>query len=216
MRDKNEVLEAILDCGIIAVIRAPDAERAYQLAEAAQRGGITAIEITMTVPGALDVIQRLVSRYPDGKITIGVGTVLDPETARLAILSGAEYVVSPHFNPEIVRTCHRYGIVCIPGAMSVTEVVTVLESGADAIKIFPAGLFGPEIIKEIKGPLPQAVLMPSGGVTLDNIGEWFEAGVAAVMVAGELTGEALARNDYGITERQSREFVKRIREIREK
>lgn len=215
MRDKIEVLQIILDGGIIAVIRAPDVERGYNLAEAAHRGGINALEITMTVPGALDVIRDLAARYSGSNVIIGAGTVLDAETARLAMLAGAEYLICPHFNPDIVRMCHRYRKVCIPGAMSVKEVVDVLESGADAIKIFPASLFGPEIIKAIKGPLPQAMMIPTGGVSLDNVGEWFEAGVAAVAVGGELTKEALAKGDYGILEQKAKEFVTRIREVRE-
>ena len=216
MRDKNEILRAILDGGIIAVIRAPDADRGYQLAEAARKGGVNTIEIAMTVPGAMEVIRELVSRYSAGEVIIGGGTILDPETARLAILSGAEYVVSPHFNLKIVQTCHRYRKVCIPGAMSVKEVVEALESGADAIKIFPASLFGPRIIRAIKEPLPQAMMIPSGGVTLDNVGEWFEAGAVAVVVGSELTREALVKDDYGIMEQKAREFVSRIRETREK
>lgn len=216
MSDKLEVLNRILDCGIIAVIRAPDIERGYNLAEAARKGGITAIEIAMTVPGALEVIRELVARYPGNEVIIGAGTVLDPETARLTILSGADYIISPHFNPEVVRMCHRYRKVCIPGAMSVKEVVEVLESGADAIKIFPAGLFGPQIIKAIREPLPQAKLVPTGGVNLDNVAEWFEAGAAAVAVGGELTKEALAKNDYGLLEQKAKEFILRIKEVRKK
>lgn len=216
MGDKLEILNRILDCGIIAVIRAPDIERGYNLAEAARKGGITAIEIAMTVPGALEVIRELVARYPGNEVIIGAGTVLDPETARLTILSGADYIISPHFNPEVVRMCHRYRKVCIPGAMSVKEVVEVLESGADAIKIFPASLFGPQIIKAIREPLPQAKLVPTGGVNLDNIADWFEAGAAAVAVGGELTKEALAKNDYGLLEQKAKEFILRIKEVRKK
>lgn len=216
MSDKLEILNRILDCGIIAVVRAPDVERGYNLAEAARKGGITAIEIAMTTPGALEVIRELVARYPGNEVIIGAGTVLDPETARLTILSGADYIISPHFNPEVVRMCHRYRKVCIPGAMSVKEVVEVLESGADAIKIFPASLFGPQIIKAIREPLPQAKLVPTGGVNLDNVAEWFEAGAAAVAVGGELTKEALAKNDYGLLEQKAKEFILRIKEVRKK
>lgn len=179
-------------------------------------GGITTIEITMTVPGALEVIRELAAKYPSGEILIGAGTVLDPETARLTILSGAEFVVSPYFDLETVRMCHRYGKVCIPGAMSVKEVVEALESGADAIKIFPSSLFGPTIVKYIKEPLPQAIVIPTGVVNLDNVAEWFEAGVAAVGVGGDLTKEALAKGDYNIMEQRARDYIARIREVREK
>ena len=216
MTDKLETLSRILDSGIIAIIRAPDFERGYKLAEATRKGGINAIEITMTVPGALDVIRELAAKYPGNEVIIGAGTVLDPETARLAILAGAEYIISPHFNPEIVRMCHRYRKLCMPGAMSVKEVVEVLESGADVIKVFPAGLFGPAIIKAIREPLPQARLVPTGGVSLENVAEWFEAGAAAVAVGGNLTKEALAKNDYSLLEQKAREFVTRIKEVRKK
>ncbi|MAG14880.1 MAG: bifunctional 2-keto-4-hydroxyglutarate aldolase/2-keto-3-deoxy-6-phosphogluconate aldolase [Dehalococcoidales bacterium] len=206
----------ILEGGIIAIIRAPDVERGYNLAEAARRGGITAIEITMTVPRALDVIRDLASRYCNGEILVGAGTVLDPETARLAILSGAEYIISPHFDLATVQMCHRYRKVCIPGAMSVKEVVEVLESGADAVKIFPAGLFGPSIIKAIREPLPQVMMIPTGGISLDNVAEWFEAGAVAVAVGGDLTQETLAKGDYGILEQKAKDYIARIKEVRKK
>ena len=216
MTDKLEVLSRILDSGIIAIIRAPDFERGYKLAEAARKGGINAIEITMTVPGALDVMREMAVKYPGNEVLLGAGTVLDPETARLAILAGAEYIISPHFNPEIVRMCHRYRKLCMPGAMSIKEVIEVLESGADIIKIFPASLFGPAIIKAIREPLPQARLVPTGGVSLENVTGWFEAGAAAVAVGGSLTKEALAKNDYSLLEQKAREFVTRIKEVRKK
>ena len=216
MTDKLEILSRILDSGIIAIIRAPDFERGYKLAEAARKGGINAIEITMTVPGALDVMRELAAKYRGNEVIIGAGTVLDPETARLAILAGAEYIINPHFNPEIVRMCHRYRKLCMPGAMSVKEVIEALESGADVIKVFPASLFGPAIIKAIREPLPQARLVPTGGVSLENVAEWFEAGAAAVAVGGNLTKEALAKNDYSLLEQKAREFVTRIKEVRKK
>lgn len=214
MRDKNDVLKTVLDDRIIAVLRASDSVIARKLADAAIRGGINIIEITMTVPGALDVIRGMISDYPEDKITVGAGTVLDPETARLAILAGAEFIVSPHFNPDIVRMCHRYRIACMAGAMSVQEIANVMESGADLIKIFPAGLFGPDIIREIKGPFPQAMMIPSTGVTLDNLGEWFEVGVVAVFVSSEISAEALEKSDLSILEKKAREYVKLIKEIK--
>ena len=206
----------ILDSGVVAVIRAPDIDQGYQLAEAANRGGITAIEIAMTVPGALQVVHELAYKYPGGEVLLGAGTVLDPRTARLAILAGAEYIVSPSFNTETVRMCHRYRKVAIPGAISVTEVIQALEIGADAIKIFPASLFGgPEIIKAIKGSLPQAVMIPSGEVTLDNVKEWFKAGADAVAIGTELIQEGLAKRNWDLVEQKAREFVNRIKRVRE-
>lgn len=216
MGDKNDVLKAILDTGIVAVIRTPETEQARQLAEAACRGGIRPVEITMSIPGALELIRELSSGKADGEMIVGVGTVMDAEMARLAILAGAEYVVSPHFNPDVVAMCRSHHTVCIPGAMSVKEIVDVIESGADAIKIFPAGLLSPEFIREVSAPLPQAMMIPSGGVTLDNAGKWLEAGAVALFVGGELTAEALATGDYSITERIAREFVSTIRQTRQK
>lgn len=213
MRDKNEVLQNIIEQGIIAVIRAPDADRTLKLARAIRKGGIGLIEITMTVPGALDILKQLVADK-DVSAVIGAGTVLDAETARLAILAGAEYIVSPHFNAEVVRLCHRYRKVCIPGAMSVKEVVEVMESGADAVKVFPAVFFGPDFIREILGPFPQAQLIPSTGVNLKNLADWFAAGVFAVFVGGDLIDEALATDNYSLAEKKARQFVARMKEIK--
>ncbi len=183
--DKSSVLTEIKKSGIVAIIRTDSAETSEKAAEACLAGGIKAIEVTFTLSDAPAVISRLAKRHGD-KIIIGAGSVLDPETARTAILNGAQYIVSPCLNLNTVKLCNRYGIPCMPGAMTVKEVVEAMEAGADIIKVFPSEVFGPRIIKAFMAPLPQAQLMPTGGVTLDNVHEWFSAGAVAVGVGGSL------------------------------
>jgi 2-dehydro-3-deoxyphosphogluconate aldolase/(4S)-4-hydroxy-2-oxoglutarate aldolase len=211
--EKLKVMQRIIDCGIVAVVRAESPEKALKIAEAVKVGGIEAIEITMTVPGAIDVIKELKKAYPGGEILIGAGTVLDSETARTAMLAGAEFFVSPYFNPEMVRLCNRYQKVTMPGAMSIKEIVEVMESGADFVKFFPGSAFGPSMIKAIMGPLPYAPIIPTGGVSLDNVGEWIKAGCVAVGVGGELTKGA-KKGDYKDVEETARKFVEAVKEAR--
>lgn len=210
---KLEVIRRITDCGIVAVVRAQSADQALKIAEAVKAGGVEAIEITMTVPGAIDVIAELAKAYPNGEILIGAGTVMDPETARAAMLAGAEFIVSPYFNPDVVKMCNRYQKVCMPGAMSIREVVEVMESGADFVKFFPGSAFGPAMIKAILGPLPYAPIVPTGGVSLENVGEWIKAGCQAVGVGGELTKGA-KKGDYAEVEETARKFVEAIKAAR--
>lgn len=211
--DKNEVIKKICDCGVVAVVRAKNAEEGLRIAEACAAAGIAALEITFTVPGALDVIKKLSEVYNNGEIIVGAGTVMDSETARAAILAGAQYVVSPYLNKEVVTLCNRYQVACMPGAMTVKEVVECMESGADIVKIFPGELFGSQIIKAIKGPIPQARMMPTGGVSLDNVDEWIKAGAVAVGVGGSLTAGDGSGNYEAVTER-GRQFVEKVREVR--
>ena len=211
--NKIDILKRIQDCGVVAVVRAESAEKALKTADACVKAGIAGIEITYTVPGASEVIKELAKAYAGGEIIIGAGTVLDPETARAAILAGAQYIVSPSFNPETVRLCNRYQIACMPGAMTIKEVVDVMESGADIVKIFPGELYGPKVIKAIKGPIPQAVLMPTGGVSLDNVHEWIQAGCVAVGVGGALTAGA-AKGDYESITAIGKQFVAKVKEAR--
>ena len=151
--------------------------------------------------------------YKPSELILGAGTVLDPETARIAILSGATYVVSPSLNVETVRLCNRYQVPVMPGAMTIREVIDAMEAGADIIKLFPGEAFGPSIIKAIKGPLPQAPLMPTGGVDLNNVGEWIRAGAVAVGVGSSLTAGAKT-GDYAAITRAAREFIEKIRAAR--
>lgn len=209
----TSVCQAIVDGGLIAVVRAESTEQALRIAEACREGGAAAIEITFTVPGAVGVIERLAEEYADGSILIGAGTVLDPETARAAILAGAHFVVAPCLNAEVVRLCARYDILAMPGAMTVREIVECMEAGAQLIKVFPGEVLGPRFIKAVRGPLPHARLVPTGGVALENVGEWIRAGCAAVGVGGNLT--AGARNgDYASVTAMARQLTERIRAAR--
>lgn len=211
--DKEKVITKICDAGIVAVVRAENSETAFKITEACIEGGVAAIELTFTVPGAHHVIEELAKRYTSDQIILGAGTVMDPETARVAILSGAEYIVSPYFNKETVKLCNRYRVPCMPGAMTIKEVVEAMEAGADIIKVFPGEAFGPKIIKAIKGPIPYAKLMPTGGVDVNNVSEWIKAGAVAVGAGGALTAGAKTGDFESIT-RIGREFVSKIKEAR--
>lgn len=213
MIDKETIISRIRDCGIVAVVRAESGDQARRISDACLEGGVAAVEITFTVPGAHKVIEQLAATYSSGEMILGAGTVMDPETARIAILSGAQYVVSPYLNIDTVKLCNRYRIPVMPGAMTIKEVVEGMEAGADIIKIFPGELFGPRIIKAIKGPLPQAQLMPTGGVDLDNVQEWIKAGAAAVGAGSSLTSGAKT-GDYASITRKAKEFVAKIKETR--
>src|SRR5690554_309059 len=213
MLTKAEVLKRIEDIGIVTVVRAENPEQALKITEAVKEGGIPAIEITMTVPGAVDVIKELAKVYSNQEILIGAGTVLDSETARTCILAGAEYVVSPGTDMDTIKLCNRYQKVVMPGCMTVTEVIKAMEAGADVIKVFPATLFGPKIIKAIKGPVPQAALLPTGGVNTDNVAEWIKAGSLAVGAGSALTAGA-KKGDYEQVTATAKTFIKRIREAR--
>lgn len=211
---KLQILQKVIDSGIVAVVRTETPEKAKKIVEAVKAGGISTIEVTMTVPDALDVIKEVARYYKDSDVVLGVGSVLDAETARAAILAGAEYVVSPHLNPEVIKVCNRYQISCMPGAMTVTEVVAAMELGADIIKVFPGEVLGPKFIKAIKAPLPQAALMPTGGVSLENVQEWIKAGAVAVGVGGSLTKGAKT-GDYDLVTQTARQFVEKIKLARE-
>jgi len=210
---KLKTMQRIIDCGIVAVVRAEGPEQALKIAEAVKAGGVEAIEIALTVPGAIDVIRELARAYRNGEILIGAGTVLDAETARAAILAGAEFLVSPCLNLDMIKMCNRYQKVSMPGAMSIKEVVEVMEAGGDFVKLFPGSAFGPEIVKAIKGPLPYAPLVPTGGVSLENVAEWIKAGCEAVGVGGELTKGAKTGN-YELVTETAKKFVEAIRAAR--
>lgn len=213
--DKERIITRITDSGIVAVVRAESADQAKRITEACIKGGVPAIELTFTVPSAHHVIEELAKTYSPDEIILGAGTVLDSETARIAILSGANYVVSPCFNAELVKTCNRYRIACMPGAMTIKEVVECMEAGADIVKLFPGEAFGPKMIKAIKGPIPYAKIMPTGGVDVNNVGEWIKAGAVAVGAGGALTAGAKT-GDYESITRLGREFVAKIKEARAK
>ena len=210
-----ETIKKIAECGVVAVIRAESKEEGMKIVEAVKNGGIKALEITMTVPGAVDIIKELSQTYKDEDVIIGAGTVLDPETARACILAGAEYIVSPSLNPETVKLCNRYRVPVMPGIMTVKEAVEALELGAEILKVFPGSAFGPSIISAFKGPLPQGNFMPTGGVNLDNVKDWIKAGAVAVGTGGDLTKGAKTGNYELVTETAAK-FVEEVKKAREK
>ncbi len=213
--DKQTVIKKIKDVGIVAVVRATTSDEAKRITEACMRGGVPAIELTFTVPGAHKVIDDLASYYKNDDIILGAGTVLDPETARMAILSGAQYIVSPYYDEATIKLSNRYAVPCMPGCMTIHDVVKSLELGCDIIKLFPGDAFGPGMVKAIKGPIPQANIMPTGGVDVDNVAEWIKAGVVAVGAGSSLTKGAKTGNFDLITE-TVKKFVFNIKEAREK
>jgi 2-dehydro-3-deoxyphosphogluconate aldolase / (4S)-4-hydroxy-2-oxoglutarate aldolase len=210
---KLNVLHRIIDSGLVAIIRADVSDHAARIAEACAKGGVTALEVTFTVPGAAKVIEALGKEYKPQEMIIGAGTVLDPETARIAILSGSQFVVSPALNNDTARLCNRYQIPHMPGTGTVKEIIEAMEAGANIIKIFPSEGLGPGFVKAVRSPLPQAQLMPTGGVSLDNVGDWIRAGCVAVGVSGHLTGMKTAHDSKAITD-LAKEFLERIRKAR--
>lgn len=213
--EKTELLSRMKQEGLVAVVRAENKEKGEKVIDAIVKGGINFIEITMTVPGAVDIIKELSEKYKsDEKIVIGAGTVLDPETARMVILAGAKFVVSPSLNPDTVRLCNRYRVPVMPGIMTVKEAVEALELGVDILKVFPGNAFGPSIISAFKGPLPQAQFMPTGGVSVDNVDKWFKAGVVAVGTGSNLTAGAKT-GDYDAVTKMAEEFVAAVKKARE-
>ena len=210
---KYDVIKRLTDCGVVAVVRAESAEQGVKIANAVMESGIVGIEITFTVPGALDIIKALAAECGDG-IIIGAGTVLDSETARAAILAGAQYVVCPFLDVDTVKLCSTYDVPCMPGAMTLKEAVEGMRAGADIIKIFPGALFGPRIIKEFRGPMPQLKMMPTGGVSVENAGEWIRAGAVAVGVGGALTAGA-KKGDYASITEIGRQLVAEVKKARE-
>ena len=212
--DKLETLSRIKSCGLVAVVRAKDEAEAERITEACIEGGVAAIELTFTVPKAHRLIEHMADKYAlNGDIIIGAGTVLDSETARIAVLSGAQYVVSPHLDESILRLCARYRIACMPGVFTPTEAVRALELGADILKIFPGDIATPKFIRALHGPLPQAQMMPSGGVSLENAADWIAAGAVALGAGGSLTGSAKDGDFAAITEK-AKKFIEIINESR--
>lgn len=207
---KFEILEKIHSRGIVAVIRAKDASTGKGIADAVFEGGIPAIEMTMTVPGAIRIIENMAEYYKGSNIILGAGTVMDAETARMCILAGAEYIISPFFNPEVITMCNRYSIPCMPGVGTVTELVKALEMGVDVVKAFPGNVLGPGFIKAVHGPVPHANIMPTGGVSPSNVEEWLKAGAFALGMGGALTKPDGKEGDFKAIRRTSELVVSRI------
>ena len=205
---KYQVLNRVHELGIVPVIRGNSKEEALGYCKALIDGGIDILEVTFTIPNALDVFKELKDQLPD-TATLGAGTVMDATTARLAILNGAKFIVSPGFSEEVAKMCNLYQVPYMPGCMTFTEMTKALEYGVDLIKLFPGSLPGPSYVKAIHGPLPQANIMPTGGVSLDNIADWFDAGVYAVGA-----GSNLVKGNHDEIVEQSKKYLAKIAECR--
>lgn len=212
--NRDETLERILDVGIVAVVRSDSSATLVKVVQSLVEGGVTAAEITFTVPDAIDVIRQ-VRKEAGGDVVIGAGTVLDTETARAAILAGAEYIVAPVVNLDVIRLCRRYDKLVMPGAFTPTEVLSAWEAGADIVKVFPADIGGPAHLKALKGPLPHVRLMPTGGVNLSTIDSFFKAGACCVGVGGSLVdSKAIAANNYELIRNAAAQYVQAVRSAR--
>lgn len=212
---KGANLDRILESGVVAVLRAPSGEMLADVAAALLAGGVEAIEVTFTVPGAHRVLEEVADRLGD-KILLGAGTVLDPETARTAILAGAEFLVAPTVNFGVIQLCRRYDKVVIPGAMTPTEILSAWETGADIVKVFPSDQLGPGYFKAVQRPLPQVRLMPTGGVDLETAADFLRAGACALGIGGSLVEpKAVAGGDMGRIESLARQYIEIVRQTRQ-
>jgi 2-dehydro-3-deoxyphosphogluconate aldolase/(4S)-4-hydroxy-2-oxoglutarate aldolase len=213
--EKRDVFNRMISEGLIPVIRVASASEAIDVANAIKEGGVSLIEITMSVQGAIEVIKELRREYGD-EIIMGAGTVLDTETGRAALLAGAQFIVGPTLDLNLIQLAHRYSAVVIPGAMTPTEILTAWNAGADMVKVFPAAqLGGPAYLKALRGPLPQILLVPTGGVNIENAGAFIQAGAAALGVGGELVDKkAVKEKKFSVVTENARGFLKAIREAR--
>lgn len=211
MLRKHQIINEIEKKKLIFILRYDNLNEAEEIINNVIKGGIKIIELTMTSPGVLPLLEKLRMKYVDmPDIIFGVGTVLDEVTARLAILSGANFIVAPNYNQDVVRVCNRYGIPIIPGTTNVSEIVTAIEDGVDLIKFFPARSFGPSIIKDIKGPLPQANIIPTGGINLHNLVDWLRAGAFAVGVGRDIYKKGIETQDLSLIEKTAWEYVQAV------
>lgn len=213
---RHEIVSQLIEGGAVAVIRMADAQRLLRVVDAIREGGVTAIEITMTTPDALRVIEEAARAYADDEdVLVGVGSVLDGTTARLAIEAGARFVVGPVLAPDVITTSHRYDVPVMPGAFTPTEVHHAMELGADVVKVFPANIVGMDFFKAVKAPIPHAKLMPTGGVSLTNAGDWLRAGACAVGVGSALLDkQAIREENYAQLTDNARTLKRSIDEAR--
>ncbi|QAU13137.1 bifunctional 4-hydroxy-2-oxoglutarate aldolase/2-dehydro-3-deoxy-phosphogluconate aldolase [Halorubrum sp. BOL3-1] len=210
----NETLSRLVDSGVVAVLRGVDADQLIGITEALREGGVTAVEITADTPNVAEKIGEVADSFDD-EVVVGTGTVLDSETARTTLLAGAEFVVSPSLHEDVIETCNRYGAVTGPGVMTPTEAVRGYEAGADFVKVFPAKTVGPAHLGAMKGPLGQIPMMPTGGVSPDNAGDYVDAGAFAVGAGGALVDyDAAERGDYEAITETAREFTRVVEEAR--
>lgn len=213
--DKQVNIQRVLEAGVIAIVRLDSAGQLGQVARAIKAGGADVIEFTMTTPGALDIIASSTREFGED-VLLGAGTVLDAETARAAILAGAQFIVSPTLNAATVELCHRYSVIAVPGTLTPTEILTAWEWGADLVKVFPASVGGPGYIKGVLAPLPQVRLVPTGGVNMQNAADYIKAGAAAVAVGGSLVDKKLvAVGDFGALTETARGLVAAVRQARD-
>ncbi len=210
----SNIIHQVESTGVVAIIRAKDSDQLIEVVNALREGGVTCIEVTMTTPNALEVIKEARVACGDSA-AIGVGTVLDSETARAAILAGAQFVVAPILDLPTVETCKRYGVPVMPGALTPTEIVRAWQAGADFVKVFPTSTLGATYIKDLRGPLPQIRLLPTGGVTLDTVADFIKAGCSAVGVGGALvSSQALKNRDFAAIRKTAVEFLERVKKAR--
>lgn len=208
---RHDDFQRIVDSGIVGVIRGVDSATVVEIAVALRAGGVTAIEVTADTPGAMSMIDAVAAELEGEDVIVGAGTVLDAETARAALLAGAEFVVAPNVNEDVIEICNRYGAVVAPGAATPTEVVTAYEAGADVVKVFPASSLGPDYISSLKGPLGHIPLMPTGGIDLDNVVRFIDAGGLAVGVGSALVDKrAVADGDFELLTERAAAFVDAI------
>ncbi|WP_282803619.1 bifunctional 2-keto-4-hydroxyglutarate aldolase/2-keto-3-deoxy-6-phosphogluconate aldolase [Secundilactobacillus kimchicus] len=210
---RAESLQKTIDTGVIAVVRAETPEKAVKLADAIIEGGVTGLELTYSVPHADTVISELVEKYKGTKVVVGAGTVLDATSARLAIIAGAEFIVSPTFDVDVAFLCNLYQVPYVPGTYTPTEAQTALKYGCEVVKMFPGAMAGPSAIKDYKGPFPYLNVMPSGGVNVENMAAWFEAGAVVVGAGGELTKPAQNDDFDGVT-KNAEEYINEFKRIK--
>ena len=213
MTKKQEILTRLKDNYLFAVIRGKSAEEATRISEAVYEGGIKNIEVTFTTPQADESIRDLAGKFDGTDMVVGAGTVMDAITARIAIIAGAEFIVSPNMVPEISTVCNTYGIPNLPGCGTVTEVADALATGVEVVKVFPGGILGPAFIKNVHGPIPHVEMMPSGGVSLDNMDQWIDNGAWAVGIGSALTKDLKTQGYSSVTE-QAQAFVQKYNEVK--
>jgi len=211
---KEDQLQRVLDSGIVAVVRSPDSQQLVETARALADGGVNVVEITMTVPDALDVVRQVHKALGD-RLLLGAGTILDAETCRAALLAGAEYIVAPTLNLDVIRQCRRYNKLVMPGAFTPTEILAAWEAGADIVKVFPADVVGPAFFKAMQGPLPQIRLMPTGGVDLTTAAAFLKAGACCLGVGGQLVEpRAVAEGNFNRIRDLARQYVAIVQQTR--
>ncbi|HEV8348231.1 MAG TPA: bifunctional 4-hydroxy-2-oxoglutarate aldolase/2-dehydro-3-deoxy-phosphogluconate aldolase [Vicinamibacterales bacterium] len=211
---RSDITKQIESMGVVAVIRLKDPARLRAVVDALADGGVRALEVTMTVPRAVDLIRELAPTMPSGFL-LGAGTVVDAETAKAVIDAGARYVVSPVFRPDVIRACHMRDVPAMPGCFSPTEILAAHDAGADIIKVFPATMLGPQYVKDVRAPLPQVKLMPTGGVTIDNAGDWIRAGAVAVGIGSALVdAKAIDAGQFDVIAANARKVIANVKSAR--